>query len=190
MKMIDVYHISKSFNESFRLDDISFSLEAGEHIFFVGPNGAGKTTLLKLLAGKLLPDEGSIRINGFPIDTHEKEVRELISWIPTRDNGFFSRLTKWSEIPTFKRMLDVRYVDCSSGMRQLLQIFTLTMHLPKVVIMDEPFRSLDPETREQLQSILLEEFKDSTFIMSTHHLGDTEFLAGRVIRIERGKFAH
>jgi len=212
MKMIDVYHISKSFNESFRLDDISFSLEAGEHIFFVGPNGAGKTTLLKLLAGKLLPDEGSIRINGFPIDTHEKEVRELISWIPTRDNGFFSRLTgienihffqkflkiksidervkKWSEIPTFERMLDVRYVDCSSGMRQLLQIFTLTMHLPKVVIMDEPFRSLDPETREQLQNILLEEFKDSTFIMSTHHLGDTEFLAGRVIRIERGKFAY
>jgi ABC-type multidrug transport system ATPase subunit len=212
VKIVEVYHISKSFNESFRLDDISFSLEEGEHIFFVGPNGAGKTTLLKLIAGKLLPDEGSIRISGFPIDTHEAEVRNLVGWIPTRDNGFFSRLTgleniqffqkflkidnleprisKWSEIPTFKNMLNVRYADCSSGMRQLLQIFCLTMHVPKVIIMDEPFRSLDPETREHLQKILLEEFPKSSFVMTTHHLDDTSFLAGRVIRIEGGKFAH
>lgn len=212
MKMIDVYHISKNFNESFRLEDITFSLEAGEHIFFVGPNGAGKTTLLKLIAGKLLPDQGNVRIGGFPVETHENDIRSIIAWIPTRDNGFFSRLNgleniqffqkflklkdissrlkRWSEIDSFKRMLDVRYADCSSGMRQLLQIFCLTLHNPKILIMDEPFRSLDPETREEIQKVLIEEFNGCNFIMTTHHLEDTNFLSGRVIKLNGGRFAN
>ncbi len=150
--------VTKRFDGRPALSNFSAEAEAGERILITGANGSGKTTLLRMIAGLTLPDEGELTFggNGF-------------SWLPICDLGFWPRLTareglqlyarlwgipdrgvaeqleSWCELPAFAEILRQPVTALSTGRNQLLHLSRVLLSQPDLILMDEPFRSLDVE---------------------------------------------
>jgi len=175
----DVY---KSYGNKLVLDNIDLKVAAGELCTLVGPSGCGKSTLLRLLLGQEFADAGSIIIDGAPArhpDPHRGIVYQKYSLFPHMtvfDNVMAgSRLSKQAWYLPWKRDKDdeafaismlerLRLVDAmrkfphelSGGMQQRVAIAQALMSKPPLLLMDEPFGALDPDTREQMQIYLMD----------------------------------
>ena len=190
------------------LDDVSLSVEAGELVAVVGPSGSGKTTLLRCLAGLQLPTRGAVRLHGMPISDVPDELaivfqdygRSLFPWMTVRHNV---------EMPLRHRGLDQmdrrervdgalgevgldgqgdRYPwQLSGGMQQRVAIARAIAYRPEILLMDEPFGSVDAQTRADLQDQLLEVWQahGSTIVLVTHDIDESVYLADRVVVLSR-----
>lgn len=182
--MIDIKDLSFSYQapgttQKGVINSLSFSVNEGESVIIRGMNGSGKTTLLKLLAGRLSGYSGLISI---PLNYN-------ISYIPARSNGFYdrlsgrenidlfshllkvdsvSRLDIWKESKAFSEALATPFKKCSVGMKQLINIFVLTMGKPNLILADEILKPLDIKTRSIVQNILMNEFPYAIKIFVTH----------------------
>lgn len=184
--MLNVDQLKFSYNSRPLIQALSFECEEGEALFLKGQNGSGKTTLLKILAG-ILPSTG-VKLNGVALEKI-KNIEELVSFIPVRIGGLyaaytgnenidlFSRLLKtsvqyrmdrWGEIKAFELALTEKFCNCSTGMKQLLNIFVLTLNGPKLILGDELFKVFDEETRKQVKAVLFQEFPQASFVFSSH----------------------
>lgn len=201
--------LSKSFKNNELFSNIDIELNSGERLIVTGKNGVGKTTLLKILASQLISDTGSIHLNSNCYSTLSfLEVKKSISWVNSEDHGlypklsgldnikYFSRvlniptlelekkLKPWKEIDFFNKALGEKFSLCSIGMKKVLLLFCLTMHDPKVIIMDEPFKSFDPENKEKITTLLNQLFQDEILIFSSHEeIIDPKFDA-QVLKLE------
>lgn len=90
--MLNISHLSKSYDSIKAVADISFEINKGEIFGFLGPNGAGKTTTISMVAGLLKPDSGSIVINGLSLEKNAKQIREIMGIVP-QDMAFYEDLT-------------------------------------------------------------------------------------------------
>ena len=158
------------------------SCNAGDRILILGQNGCGKTTLLKILAGIVIPDQGTIKRN-----------YTRLSWLPVCDLGFWPRLTgyealslyaklwkvdssyfemllsKWKQNPLFEESLSEHIIKLSTGKRQLLHFCRLQINNPEIILMDEPFRSLDIQNTIFSIEMFSNYNKRSLLIMSSPH---------------------
>jgi NitT/TauT family transport system ATP-binding protein len=183
------------------LADVSFSVRPGEFLALVGANGTGKSTLLRLIAGLLLPDHGSVAIDGRPVDGPDPRVGlvfqepRLLPWRSTLDNVAFPlELAGWPRGPRNARareMLDlvglrgvddIRPHELSGGMRQRASLARALATAPAVLLLDEPFSSLDALTRERLNVELQQIWTQTrtTVVLVTHDVAEAIFLADRV----------
>jgi NitT/TauT family transport system ATP-binding protein len=196
--------ISKRFHNSTTatLQDVSLQCEPGEFVVVVGPSGCGKTTLLNIAAGILNPDSGSASLDGKPIRTPAPD-RAMVF----QDHGLFPWLTAAQNVEFGLKMAgvdsrqraqrtaealqmvhlggsDKKLVhELSGGMRQRVAIARALVMDPAVLLMDEPFASLDAQTRtllhHQLQLLFCQTRKTVLFV--THSVGEAVRLADRVI---------
>jgi NitT/TauT family transport system ATP-binding protein len=205
---IDVRDLGKIYREEgseseFRaLGDVSLSVADGEFVSLIGPSGCGKTTLLKIIDGLIPFDEGELLVQGKPVrgPGHERAVVfqnfALLPWLSVRDNiGFGLKLRGVDSkqiAETTDRLVDMvslggfadRYPrQLSGGMQQRVGLARALAVDPAILLMDEPFGALDAQTRNILQSDLLDIWEQSrkTVVFVTHAMDEAVFLSDRVV---------
>src|ERR687891_1128843 len=159
MKAIEVENLSRAFNGLRAVDDISFSVEAGEIFGFLGHNGAGKTTTIRMLSGQLLPTSGRGRVAGCDVITEQRRLKPLIGVVSEHQN-LYERMSGRENLEFAVRIYgqSVQRVDetltqvglldrakdnvrnYSNGMKQRILIARALLHRPQIIFLDEPTR--------------------------------------------------
>jgi NitT/TauT family transport system ATP-binding protein len=188
--------------------NISFDVKAGEIVSIVGPSGCGKTTLLKALAGLIRPTGGTIRFQGKVVQgvpdrlaiVFQEYGRSLLPW--TTVNGNIELPLRYQSIPSDERRRRVaeslqavdlsgfgeRYPwQLSGGMQQRVAIARALAYQPKLLLMDEPFASVDAQTRADLEDLVatLRDRFGITMVLVTHDIDESVYLSDRVIVLSR-----
>jgi len=204
---IDVKNISYSYQEKKAVDDISFTVAAGEILGFLGPNGAGKSTTIKMLTGQMPPRSGTIEILGRDIIKDRVaiqadigvcfEEKNLYLNMSAKENlDFFASLFGLKNVDTeglLERVgladhADDRPKDFSKGMRQRLMFARSLVNSPKVLFLDEPTAGLDPSSSLAVRELIAKEAESgAAVLLTTHDMEEADKLSNRVAFINEGK---
>ena len=210
MSILDVKHITKRFGSFTAVDDISFSLEEGEILGFLGQNGAGKTTTIQMLLGVLKKTSGSISYFGKDFHTHREEILEKVNfsstytnlmwWLTVKENLTFisylydiknrkKRIEEVVAIFRLQELLKQDLTELSAGQLTRVNLAKAFLNYPKILLLDEPTASLDPEVADYIRQFLLEQREKykTSIIITSHNMGEVEELCDRVIIIQKGK---
>ena len=207
MQHIEVNHVSLVYDTPGGkvpgVDDVSFAMQPSEFLCLVGPSGCGKTTLLNIIAGFLTPVAGDIRIGGNAVNGYGQDrgivfqdFAQLFPWRTALGNVAFGLEMKG--VPKAEReaialeQLKLVKLDkfahsyphhLSGGMQQRVAIARALAYNPAVLLMDEPFAALDALTRDEMQRLLADVWRETrkTVIYVTHNVAEAVFLADRVI---------
>lgn len=195
------------------LDDVSFSVKIGKISTILGPNGAGKTTLLKIIATLILPDKGSVILDGkYKAGQDDEKIKSLIGLAVSPERGFYPRLNGEQNLYFFgtlaglshqeskARMEELfeifevpyakkRFDSYSAGMQQKISLIRALMPLPKLLLLDEPTRSLDYNTSRTVKLYLknIVETKKTTIIFTTHQMKEAEEFGDYFFILSRGR---
>ncbi|MBP6424486.1 MAG: gliding motility-associated ABC transporter ATP-binding subunit GldA [Flavobacterium sp.] len=203
---IAIQNISKSYGTQKALDAISFSINKGEIVGFLGPNGAGKSTLMKILTTYLTADEGSAKVNGFDVNTQQKDVQLSIGYLPEHNPLYLdlyvreylafnadvykvakSRIEEVIQLTGLASESHKKIGQLSKGYRQRVGLANALLHNPDVLILDEPTTGLDPNQLIEIRNVIKNAGKDKTVFLSTHIMQEVEAICDRVIIIDKGK---
>ena len=188
---IEVKNLCRDFGERRILSDVSFAVGAGERLMLVGPNGAGKTTLLRVLSCFLPVTSGTVRIDGWDTATDSLEARAHIGYLPEaiplygdmtpREFLRFRGLTRGMSGRPLHLRIEAVIADCllgefrhalirtlSQGQRVRVALADALLHDPSVLLLDDPFASMDMGARECLVRLLQQTCADKGLIMTTH----------------------
>lgn len=200
--MIKTQGLTRRFGDLVAVNDLNLEVEKGEIFGFLGPNGAGKTTTIRMLAALIAPSSGSATIAGFHLGEENRAIREHVG-VLTETPGLYKRLSAIDNLLFFAKLYGVpeprkqteRYLQLfelwdrrddlagsfSKGMRQKLAIARAMLHEPRVLFLDEPTASLDPEAakvvRDLIETLRSEE---RTIFLCTHNLDEADRLCDRV----------
>ena len=185
------------------VEQASFNIQASEFLCIVGPSGCGKSTLLNLIAGFIAPSGGQIRIGGKAVSGHGldrgvvfQDFAQLFPWRTALGNVCFGLEMKGMSKPEreaiARRQLALVKLEkfaqsyphhLSGGMQQRVAIARALAYNPSVLLMDEPFAALDALTRDEMQRLLAEVWREmrKTVVYVTHNVAEAVYLADRVI---------
>jgi ABC-2 type transport system ATP-binding protein len=207
MNAIEVAGLSRTFNSRRAVDDISFTVEAGEIFGFLGHNGAGKTTSIRMLTGQLRPTAGHARVAGCDVITEQRRLKPLIGVVSENQNlyermsarenlAFAARLYGTDQKRTDEALDQVRLLDrggdnvqqYSNGMKQRLLIARSLLHRPQIIFLDEPTRGLDPIVGRDIRRLVQELSREGiTVFLTTHYMEEADQLCNRVAFISAGR---
>lgn len=209
--MLCIKQLKKSYGNYPALDGLDMQIGGGALYGLVGPNGAGKTTTIKIMAGLILPDTGSVEIDGINALKNPGQLKATIGYVPdyfgTYDNlkvaeymEFFASCYKIEGLKARKRAMMLleqvglgerleAFVDgLSRGMKQRLSLARALIHDPKMLIMDEPTAGMDPRSRLEFKGIIKElSEQGKTVLVSSHVLSELSELCSHIGVIEQGK---
>jgi NitT/TauT family transport system ATP-binding protein len=206
--MLEIKELGKSYGSGDKLTQalrsITFSIGEGELVCVVGPSGCGKTTLLKCIAGLLRPSHGEVMLHGSPVTEPPEEMavvfqeynRSLMPWSTVRNNVLLPLRHKQLGKAERTRLVEealaavglTRFIDhypwqLSGGMQQRVAIARALAYQPSILLMDEPFASVDAQTRGDLEDLVLrvrEEF-GITILFVTHDIDESVYLSDRIV---------
>ena len=206
--MLSAAHLTRAFGTRVAVEDVSFTLSAGEIFALLGPNGAGKTTTLRMLAGLIAPSSGTVQVGDEAMTPRSAaRLRGSIGFL-TESPGLWDRLTVRQNLMTYARLyglsspgqavdrsLDLfgirdrgqdRTAQLSKGLRQRVALARTLLHDPQIVLLDEPTSGLDPESARGVRE-LIQRLRDDgrAVLLSTHNLDEVERLASRVAVLRR-----
>jgi ABC-2 type transport system ATP-binding protein len=209
---IVIEHLSHRFNSRFALKDLSYEVRQGEIFALLGPNGAGKTTTIRLVNGLYTPTSGRINVLGMDSVRQGSQIRQqtgvltetsaLYERLSARENLlFFGRLYGVPESLLLKRTDEIlqffglknreseRVGAYSKGMKQRLALARAFLTHPRILFLDEPTSSLDPESTQQVHELIesLCRQEENTVFLCTHRLEEAERLADRVAILNSGR---
>ncbi|NET37465.1 MAG: ABC transporter ATP-binding protein [Cyanothece sp. SIO1E1] len=208
--MIEVQHLSKTYGSTAAIQDVTFTVQAGEILGFLGPNGAGKTTTMRILTGYLPATSGTARIAKYDVHTDSMAVRQRIGYLPETPplypemtvEGFLHFVGSIKGIAAGDRPKQVRSAlercglsekrsvlirKLSKGFRQRVGIAQAIVHDPPVIILDEPTVGLDPRQIIEVRNLIKSLAGDHTIILSTHILPEVSMTCSRVAIINGGQ---
>jgi ABC-2 type transport system ATP-binding protein len=207
MKAVEVIDLSRNYNGLRAVDQISFSVEAGEIFGFLGPNGAGKTTTIRMLTGQLLPTSGTARVAGYDIVHQRQQLKPRIGVVFDTQN-LYERMSARENLVFYARLYRVKRsrVDevlaqvglseragdklqkYSNGMKQRVLIARALLHKPQVLFLDEPTRGLDPHIARDIRGIVAGLARDGmTVFLTTHYIEEADQLSQRVAFLDQGR---
>jgi NitT/TauT family transport system ATP-binding protein len=202
--LLNVEHIGKQYGDLLAVKDATFDVKEGEFISIVGPSGCGKTTLLKMICGLLEPSSGQVKIHEQQVTSSVPEMilvfqdysRSLFPWLSVRNNVLFP-LKNRSDLNSAEKerraqeaiqavgledSFDQYPWQLSGGMQQRVAIARAIAFRPEILLLDEPFASVDALTRAELEDLVLRlqaKFK-ITVLLVTHDIDEAVYLADRV----------
>lgn len=207
---VAVNALTKYYGPKKAVDSLSFTVETGQIVGLLGPNGAGKTTVVRMLTGYLTPSSGTITIGGKSVRDNLFDVRRMIGYLP-EDNPLYHDMdvvehlqfmADLQEVPrkivprrikslveTFN-LQDVKNVEVgrlSKGFRQRVGLAQAMLHLPQLLILDEPTNGLDPNQILEFRQYIRHIGREKTVILSTHTLSEVQAVCDRVIIMDHGK---
>jgi len=207
MPAIEVESLSRTFNSLRAVDNISFSVAAGEIFGFLGHNGAGKTTTIRMLSGQLQPTSGGGRVAGCDIVTEQQRLRPLIGVVSEHQN-LYERMSGRENLEFAARLYgqNIERIDAalkqvdlldragdkvqnySNGMKQRLLIARSILHGPQIVFLDEPTRGLDPIVGREIRRLIVDMSKEGvTIFLTTHYMEEADQLCNRVAFLSEGR---
>ena len=207
--MLEIIRLVKRFGPLVAVDDVSFSVPAGEVLGFLGPNGAGKSTTMKMIAGFLAPTAGTALICGHDILAHPLAAKRQIGYLPegapaypdmsvAEFLAFIAHLRglrgararrRIAEIAATIRVDDVLHqpIDTlSKGYRRRVGVAQALLCDPPVIILDEPTDGLDPNQKYEMRGVIRAISPGKAIVISTHLLEEVEAVCSRAIIIARG----
>ncbi|MEO7923595.1 MAG: ABC transporter ATP-binding protein [Chitinophagaceae bacterium] len=208
--IIAVRNLTKDFKEVKAVDDLSFTVEAGQVYGFLGQNGAGKSTTIRMLLTLIKPSSGEIELFGMNLSKHRREILRQVGAIIERPD-LYKYLTALENLRIFAAMSGVKVPEkklmdqlemvglaeranskvktYSQGMKQRLGIATALVHDPRLIILDEPTNGLDPQGIADVRNLIirLSSEMDKTLLISSHLLSEMELIADSMIIIDKGK---
>ncbi|HEY6033744.1 MAG TPA: ABC transporter ATP-binding protein [Kofleriaceae bacterium] len=206
--MLEISGLGKTYGSGAKavhaVGDVEFSVDEGEFVCVVGPSGCGKTTLLKCIAGLLRPTRGEVTLRGRRVTGPPEEMalvfqdysRSLLPWASVRDNVLLplrhKKLSRGQRNDLVVEALDAVGLygfsghypwQLSGGMQQRVAIARALAYQPSILLMDEPFASVDAQTRGELEDLVLRvrEKYGITILFVTHDIDESVYLADRVV---------
>jgi NitT/TauT family transport system ATP-binding protein len=206
--MLEITNLAKTYGtgekETQALRDVTFVVDDGEFVCVVGPSGCGKTTLLKCVAGLLRPTRGDVVLRGTRVTEPPEEMalvfqeygRSLMPWASVRNNVLLPLRHKSLGRDERRGLVEealesvglTRFIDhypwqLSGGMQQRVAIARALAYQPSILLMDEPFASVDAQTRAELEDLVLRvrELYSITILFVTHDIDESVYLADRVV---------
>ncbi len=208
--MIVIDHLIKQYDDYTAVNDISLEIKSGEIFGFLGPNGAGKTSTIKMIMGLMKPTSGTITVDGHDIQKDPVAAKKVLGYVPDRPI-LYEKLTAWEymkfiagiygiddkdlqekgmkylEIFELGEWINELVENFSHGMKQRLNLSSVFMRDPKVLILDEPLIGLDPRGARLLKEMLHTSRSNGMCIfMSTHILEIAEQMCDRLAIIHKG----
>src|SRR5688572_13624425 len=207
MNSIEVDGLSRTFNDVQAVDNISFTVQAGEVFGFLGHNGAGKTTTIRMLTGQLRPSSGQARVAGCDVITEPERLKPLVGVVSDQQNlyermsarenlAFAARLygtgngridEALDQVGLLERAGDnVRHY--SNGMKQRILIARALLHRPQIIFLDEPTRGLDPVVAQEIRRLVVQlSTQGVTIFLTTHYMEEADELCRRVAFLSEGR---
>lgn len=208
--VLEVKNLRKSFGDFVAIDDISFSLEEGQILGFLGPNGAGKSTTIYCILGLIDPDSGEINIFGKDIKKKRSEILKNVSYA-SAEFSLPWNLTLWECLVVFGRIYEVK--NLSKRIDELLDIFEIShlknkhirelsfgqrargnlcrafLNHPKLLLLDEPMASMDPDIVDKGITLIkqIQKEENLTILYTSHNMWEIEEVANNVVFINHGK---
>jgi ABC-2 type transport system ATP-binding protein len=208
--VLKVSHLRKQFGDFTAVDDISFSIEPGEILGLLGPNGAGKTTTIHMLLGLITPTSGCIEVFGMDLASHREQILQQVNfsstyismplaltveenlWVVARLYGVSDIKPRVDEIVKKLEMEHFRHKvtrKLSSGQMTRLTLAKAFLTEPKMLFLDEPTASLDPDIAHKIRALLQEERRSVglSILYTSHNMREMEEMSDRIIFLQRGK---
>jgi ABC-2 type transport system ATP-binding protein len=199
----------KDYRRDRAVDSVSFDVRAGERVALLGPNGAGKTTTLLMILGVVEPDQGDVEICGLDLKRHRSAATSNVGfaagYLPLterlRVREYLRLYGQLFGIPDpnpaideglkgfrIAHLADAMGTELSSGQRTLIGIVRATLHRPRLLVLDEPTASLDPDVALRVRRGLLElcERDGAALLMTSHDMSDVEQVCERVVFLSHG----
>ena len=206
---LEVIELSKIYNDKEAVKNISFKINRNEIIGILGPNGCGKTTTIGMILGLLKPSKGKVLINGISIESKRVELLNNLNFISpyielqknlsVRQNlEIYGRLydvknlkIKIDEHTEKLRLNEIIYkitVELTSGQKNRVSLAKSIINNPKVLLLDEPTASLDPETGDFVRSFLEDYQKENkaSILLASHNMNEVERLCSSVFMMKKG----
>lgn len=208
MGVIEVSGINKSFGETQAVNNVSFEVTQGRIFGLLGPNGAGKTTAIRMINNILIPDSGTITING---QQASAATQNMIGYMP-EERGLYKKMKVGEQLIYLAQLKGLsrseakdairfwlerfealdwtgkKVGELSKGMSQKIQFIATIAHDPDIYIFDEPFSGLDPINSETLKEVVLElRDKGKTILFSTHRMEQVEQMCDEICLFNKGR---
>lgn len=208
MAVIEVKDIAKSFGKTQAVRDASFNVEKGRIFGLLGPNGAGKTTAIRMINHILIPDAGTITINGLKASPR---TQRMIGYLP-EERGLYKKMKVGEQLIYLARLKGLTHGEAkektrywldrfeasdwyhkkvgelSKGMSQKIQFIATIAHEPDIYIFDEPFSGLDPINSKMLREIVIElRDRGKTILFSTHRMEQVEQMCDDICLFNNGR---
>ncbi len=207
--ILEVRNLTKKFGDFTAVDNISFDIHEGEILGLLGPNGAGKTTTIHMLLGLITPSAGSIHMFGLDLAEHREKILQQVNFSSTYISMPFS-LTVEENLKVIARLYNLQNVQqrvdaiveklemsdirskmtrkLSSGQMSRLTLAKALMTEPKVLFLDEPTASLDPDIVNKIKAFLKEYQRDAglSILYTSHNMREMEEMSNRIIFLQHG----
>ena len=193
--MITIDRLPLSYGSQQELKDCSLRVEAGSRVALMGPSGCGKTSLINVIAGLLTPDAGRVTVEGKVSYVFQEPA--LFPWLTAVENINVVLSDSPATLPRAESLLDaVGLSDCrdkyphqlSGGQKQRIAICRALAYGGDILLLDEPLKGLDPETRDRVVALLLQESAGKTLLLVTHDQSEADSLCDRIYRWQEGTF--
>ena len=206
---LEVIDLEKKYNNKIAVKNISFKVNQDEIIGILGPNGCGKTTTIGMILGLLKPSKGKILINGEEIERKRVDLLDQLNFISPYIE-LPKKLTVYQNLRVYGKLYDVKNLneqiellsnqlrlenilhritgELSSGQKNRVSLAKSIINNPKVLLLDEPTASLDPETGDYVRSFLekYQKEKKASIVLASHNMSEVERLCSSVLMMNNG----
>ena len=203
---IVIENLTKTYGPQKALDGVSLEIESGQITGLLGPNGAGKSTLMKIITGSVIPDTGSVMVNGVDVLKEPLKVQRVLGYLPEHNPQYLelyikeyleyvasiykvdpSRVSQVIDMVVLGPEQHKKIGALSKGYRQRVGLAAALIPDPQILILDEPTTGLDPAQLVEIRALLREVAQKKTVLFSTHIMQEVVELCSECVLLNQGR---